>query len=208
MQKIWIIGCGGHARSVADVMLDYMPDAELVFTDPNARKGEYLLAGKFPVLPFDETVILDGEKYIIAVGSNQERKEIAQRLAAFVRNNISVISKRAYVSQFSKIDCGCFVSDAAHVGPEAQIGSNCIINTGAVVEHEVSVGAFSHISVNAAICGRSRIGENVFLGAGATVIDKISICDGVIIGAGSVVISDIWEPGVYVGVPARKIKRF
>ena len=43
-------------------------------------------------------------------------------------------------------------------------------------------------------------------GAGSTIIDKVKICDYVVIGAGAVVTDDITKPGIYVGIPARKIK--
>ena len=58
----------------------------------------------------------------------------------------------------------------------------------------------------AVVAGRARIGRNVFVGAGAVVIDSISVCDDVVIGAGAVVTSSIDEAGVYVGVPARRMK--
>lgn len=49
------------------------------------------------------------------------------------------------------------------------------------------------------------LGDNVVLGANAVLIGPLTICDNVLIGAMSLVNSDIAEPGVYVGTPARKI---
>jgi len=43
------------------------------------------------------------------------------------------------------------------------------------------------------------------IGAGVVILDKVSICSNVTIGAGSVVTRDINVPGVYVGIPAKKI---
>ena len=45
MKKINIIGCGGHARSVADVILGRYPDIEIVFWDVNAGKDEMIFSG-------------------------------------------------------------------------------------------------------------------------------------------------------------------
>jgi len=45
----------------------------------------------------------------------------------------------------------------------------------------------------------------VFLGAGSVVIDSISVASNVVIGAGGVVVAAIDSPGVYVGVPVRRI---
>jgi serine acetyltransferase len=87
----------------------------------------------------------------------------------------------------------------------AMEATSSIINTGAVVEHDCAIGECSHIAVRACIAGRSRLGDCVFLGAGAVVIDSISIASHVIIGAGGVVVAAIDSPGVYAGVPVRRI---
>jgi maltose O-acetyltransferase len=50
------------------------------------------------------------------------------------------------------------------------------------------------------------IGDNVQIGAGAIVLGGVTICDNVLVGAGAVVNKNIDEAGIYVGVPARKIK--
>ena len=52
------------------------------------------------------------------------------------------------------------------------------------------------------------IGNNVVIGQGSSLLGPITICDNVLIGAMSLVNKDITEPGVYVGIPVRKIARF
>jgi serine acetyltransferase len=49
------------------------------------------------------------------------------------------------------------------------------------------------------------LGDNVVIGANSVVLGPIDICDDVMIGALSLVNRSISEPGVYVGVPARKV---
>ncbi len=50
-----------------------------------------------------------------------------------------------------------------------------------------------------------NIGSKNFFGAGSIIKDKITIGDNITIGAGSVVTKDTLNPGVYVGMPARKV---
>lgn len=208
MEKIRLIGCGGHARSVADAFLGRFPDASLRFYDVYAEDGETILLGGYCAYALHHiNEEEDDIPIFIAIGDNQERKEYASKYCN-EHNLISVISISSMVSRFSRIGYENFMGNMAYVGPGANIGNFNIINTSAVVEHEVQVGDFTHISVNTTVCGRSRIGSNVFLGAGSTVIDKIMICDNVVVGANSVVVNDIDVPGVYVGNPARIIKRY
>ena len=51
-----------------------------------------------------------------------------------------------------------------------------------------------------------EIGSDIWIGANVTICKGVRICDHVVVGANSVVTKSITEPGVYAGVPARKIK--
>ncbi len=201
--RVAIIGCGGHARSVADVLIDngYV---RLSFFDKMAVSNEIIMGG-YAVRSLDELDIREFDKYVIAIGDNEKRCKIAKKYKEY-KKNMSVISKRSYVGHDVKLGEGVFVGHGSYIGPEASIGDGCIINTNAIVEHQSEVNDFSHISVNSTICGKSRIGKGVFLGAGATIIDKISVCDNTVIGAGAVVVSDILDSGIYGGIPASRIK--
>lgn len=203
--RIAIIGCGGHARSVADVLMDNDPDTNLVFFDSAAKRDE-LIFGRFHVFPIEGFKLDELDAFFVAVGDNRERAKFLEETKEHRDKLINVISRSAYLGFSNCLGIGTLIARNAHVGPESHIGDGCIINTSAVIEHEVRIGDLSHVSVNATVCGRCRIGNNVLIGAGATVKDSVSICNDVIVGAGATVITDIDERGIYVGVPIRKIK--
>ena len=59
---------------------------------------------------------------------------------------------------------------------------------------------------NAIIHG-AIIGNDVLVGMGAVVMDNAVVPDGTIIAAGAVVLANtVLEPGIWAGVPARKVK--
>ena len=126
----------------------------------------------------------------------------------------------------------CFIAENAAVIGDVVIGDDCSIWYGAVLRGEVNAirlgdrvniqdGAVLHtlyrrsvveigndVSVghNAVIHG-ARIGNNVLVGMGAVLLDNVIVPDNTIIAAGAVVLSNsVLEPGVYAGVPARKVK--
>lgn len=197
---IAIYGCGGHARSVADVLIHNGVN-EMIFIDKNAKKNEVIY--KNPVLKFMPSDLL-GPQFFLAIGDNAKRKEMYACLPNC--NFCNVISRNAYLGSDCVIGSGNFIANYAYIGPDVHIGNHTIINTHAVVEHECEIGDFCHIAPNSIISGRSIIGNNVFLGAGVTVIDKINIASNILVGANSTVISDLTQNGVYVGSPAKKIK--
>lgn len=197
-EKIILFGCGGHSRSVADVLILNNPGVSLAFVDENARKNETIFG--FIVMQRVESPELP---YIFAIGDNGKRKMKYDEIGS--SRLISVISRNAHLGQQCRIGTGCFIGNFCHIGPDAEIGDNTIINTAAVIEHEVKIGRHCHIGPRSVISGRSSIGDLSFIGTGAVVKDNIAICSGVIVGAGATVIRNIHEPGTYVGTPVRKV---
>ena len=202
--QVYVFGCGGHARSICDILLGNDPGAQVTFIDEEARDKETILG--FPVVKRSKMNQTVEHQFFVAIGDNFQRGRVFDHLPQ--AKMINIVALTAHVGTNAKIGRGCFIGNNSHVGPEACIGDNVIINNGAIIEHEVEIGDHCHIAPNAIISGRTTVGKHVFLGVGATIIDKITVCSQVLIGAGSVVVEDIVESGVYVGIPARKIKEY
>jgi sugar O-acyltransferase (sialic acid O-acetyltransferase NeuD family) len=197
-----LVGCGGHARSVADIALD-CGIAELLFVDERGRDDE-AIAG-FRVVRTWPAAIGEGWAAFPALGAANGRRAAVAAIRARHLPLATLVSRRAYVGHAATIGGGTLVAHAAHVGPYARVGEATIINTAAVVDHESVIGDYAHVAVNAAIAGRCRVGRHAFVGAGAVLIDNVSIADDVTVGAGAVVVDNIELPGVYVGTPARRV---
>lgn len=201
-QGLLILGFGGHARAVADVALA-MGITQLAFEDKKARPGESF--NGYQVRARWDEPLPEGWAAFGASGNGVEREAQWCRINAADWPRATLIAPSASVGVGCQLGPGSIVGHQAHIGPKVKVGVGCIINSGAVVDHEAVVGDFTHVSINATVAGRCQIGRQVMLGAGAVVIDKVCVGGGIVVGAGTVVISDIWEPGTYVGVPARML---
>ncbi len=131
-----------------------------------------------------------------------------------------------------KIGERCFIAENAVIVGDVVIGDDCSIWYGAVLRGDVNSiivgdrvniqdGAVLHttykesiveigndVSVghNAIVHG-ARVGNDVLVGMGAILMDNAVIPDGTIIAAGAVVLTNaVLEPGVYAGIPAKRIK--
>ena len=208
-KKVVIIGAGGHAKVVADI-IEKSGDRVYGFLDDNIETGTYLenkenwkvigdLNSRFS-LPITHKDL----EFIIAIGNNETRKKIVEN-----NNEIkyyTAIHPKANIGTNVTIGEGTVIMANACINPFAKIGKHCIINTGAVVEHDNLIEDYVHISPNATLCGTVKIGQNTHIGAGATIINNISITNDCIIGAASLVTKDIKENGTYIGAPVKKIK--
>ena len=196
MNRLIIIGASGHGKVVADIAaLNGYKDIVFLDDDENIKEcAGYPVIGKSTEAP-------DGEVFV-AVGNAETRK----RLMELYKGKIQpvLIHPSAVVAESVEVTAGSVVMAGAVINPGVKIGKGCIINTSSSVDHDCVVEEFCHVSVGAHLSGTVVVGTGTWIGAGATVINNVNICAGCMIGAGAVVIKDINEPGMYVGVPAKK----
>lgn len=137
-------------------------------------------------------------------GVRRTRFEMAKaRGYAFV----SYVSSRASVWPDLKIGENVLIYEHAIIQPFARIGSNCIIRSGAHISHHCEVADHAFVAAEVAMGGEGRVGEQAFVGVGAVLRDRIRIAERSFIGAGAVVVQDTEPNGVYVGNPARQVRK-
>jgi len=201
MNRLIIIGAGGHGKVLAD-NAQKNGYTDVFFVDDYASGAcvGFPIIGKIA----DIESFNDGKTdFIIGIGNNEIRKNIANRYDV---HWITLIHPSAQVGIQVSVGRGCAVMAGAVINACTTIGEHCIINSGAVVEHDNQIGDFVHISPGACVAGFSSVGESTWVGVGASVINKVRICENCTIGAGAVVLKSIEESGTYVGIPASEIE--
>jgi sugar O-acyltransferase (sialic acid O-acetyltransferase NeuD family) len=198
-----IFGAGGHGRVVADAALLTGNWLRMLASDRDpARCSGDLVPGVRLLSPHEASAAASAVHVAIGNATSRER-EVAQFPAGMLA---TVAHPGASISGLAQLAPGCFVAARAVVAPGASLGTAVIVNHGAVVDHDVTVGDFSHIAPLVALGGGVQVGRRVLVGSGCSVLPGLRIGDDVVIGAGSVVADHLPEPGVYAGVPARRLK--
>lgn len=188
IQKLILIGCGGHSKSIIDVI-----------ESSNEFKIEGLIGldhelGKtvcgYRVIGTDKNLSNIRNNCSFAfialgkIGKSENRKRIKIILDNFkfsypkIKSSGSYISKNAYFGEGTSIGHGVVINAGAN------IGNHCIINSNSLIEHDVKIGNFTHVSTGALINGNVEIGENSFIGSGAIIRENLKIPNNSIISAG------------------------
>lgn len=201
--QLVIFGAGGHGRVVADAALVAGRWTRVWATDRDPARCGGLLLPQVQLLPPEEALSMEVEVHV-AIGDPRARERELAALGG--RGLASVVHPRAAVSPLAALGPACFVAAQAVIAPAAQLGICVILNHGAVVDHDVQVGDYSHVAPLACLGGGVRIGRRVLVGSGAHVLPGVCVADDVVIGAGAVVRHPIDSPGVYAGVPARRLR--
>ena len=123
----------------------------------------------------------------------------------------------------------CYIGDNSFIGPfveiqgNVRIGKNCRVQSHSFICEKTTIDNDCFISHGVMFVNDlfkdgkrsfgnkkkwkgAKIGKRVLIGTNATIL-PIKICNGVVIGAGAVVTKDINVRGVYVGNPARILRK-
>mgnify|MGYP003706954311 CR=1 FL=1 len=200
VNKLIIVGAGGHGKVVYDVAESMGVFSELYFLD-----DDRLLLGDFyksKVIGSSREVnrYLNDYGFIVAIGDNAIREKILLELKSIDATIEVLVHSKALISSTVNIGVGTVVMPNVIINADSSIGDGVVLNSGCIIEHDCKVDDFCHISPNTTICGTVNVGKNSWIGAGAMVINNLNICENVVIGAGSVVLRNIDKSGTYVGV--------
>lgn len=210
--KTVIIGAGGHARVILEI-LSYDRNIEVVALIDNVFPTHsqtekimgILVYGDHSVLP--EMFKNGGVKAaIIGVGKNNTRRAYFWQIKSMGVEMVNAIHPTANIAHNVKIGKGVVIAANATVAASVEIGDNVIVNTGAIIEHEDILEDHVHIASGVVLAGRVKVKQGAFIGSGSVVKEYITIGRNAIIGAGSVVLEDIPDNTVAVGAPAKVIK--
>ena len=137
-----------------------------------------------------------------------------------IRGKSPVIGERAYLAESAAVigdvtvgdDCSIWFGavlradvGAIRIGDRVNIQDNAVLHatydrSECIIGNDVSIGHGAN--VHGAI-----IGDDVIIGMGAIVMDNTVVPPGTIIAAGAVVpANQKLEPGIYAGIPARRLR--
>ncbi len=207
--KIIIIGGGGHAKSLIDLINSTRSYKIVGIVDPNIKIGTKILDIK--VLGTDNKLNYFrkmGIKFLAlglgSEGNNQKRFRLWKKFVDKGFRFPKLIHKKSIISKHSLIHDGVQVFANSVINAGSVIRDISVINTHSVVEHDCKIGLNVFTGIGVKICGRTKIDNNVFLGANSCILPKIKIEKNALIAAGALVNKDIKKNLKVKGVPAKK----
>ena len=179
MQKIILVGGGGHCRSVIDVIEEEKRYEIVGIVDKKELIGTKIFG--YEVIGCDDdlkNLIKKTSNAIVTVGqikSNTIRVRLFKLLKQLGYTLPSIISPLAYVSKYAFIDEGSVIMHDVLVNANVKVGKNCIINSKALLEHDVVVKDNSHISTASVLNGGVVVEQDTFVGSGAIIKEGVEV---------------------------------
>lgn len=212
MQKIVILGAGGLAREVLDVILacnsvaaEYEP---LGFIDDNPAMHNKILNG-FPVLGgfnWFDSVETSSLRAVCVIGSPASRYKVVQKAVNRGLRFCNLVHPTAVVTQFVSVGEGTVITAGCVLTNQIRIGDHVYLNLNCTVGHDCVIEDYCNINPGVHISGNVRIKEGCDIGTGAVIVQNVVIGEWTIVGAGAVVVGDVPPNVTSVGVPAKTVK--
>jgi sugar O-acyltransferase (sialic acid O-acetyltransferase NeuD family) len=200
-RAFFLFGAGGHSKVVIEAWVAAGNRWQAVFDDNGAHHGGVLLG--VPIKVYAEGVLPRDALIHVAIGDNNAREAVSNRLLTHGLQPFTVNHPRAEISASARFGDGCFIAAAAIVSVHAHVGRGVIVNHAAIVDHDCLVEDWCHLAPGSTLGGGVKVGKRVLIGSGATVLPGRRIGDGARVGAGAVVTENVREGATVVGIPAR-----
>lgn len=203
-----LIGAGGLATQVMDVVTRMNPSARIAFFDNITPRQIGDTKFGFDIYQ-NYTELIENfpthqGEVIMALASIQAKQEINLFLKA---NAISCKQITAHTALMGTrnvhLGNGTIIMEQCIIESNVQIGDLCLINTASKIFHDTKIGDLCEIAPNCSVLGKCTIGNRVFIGANATILPGTTIEDDVIIGAGSIVTKNVTSGTRVKGNPAK-----
>jgi len=192
--KLALFGYGGHAREVAAQM-----NLDVTFFVDDKYANEV----SKPISTFDPEVY----RMMVAVADSKDREKIVKKLPENTSYFTFVHPTALLMSKDIEIGIGSFIGAYSILTTNITIGNHGILNRGNQIGHDSKIGDFFSAMPGAIVSGNVRINDCVYMGNNSSIKEKILVNSNVIIGSNAAVVKNIIASGVYVGVPAKFLKK-
>lgn len=209
MQRIVILGAGGHGHEVLDIVSAVNAVAPtydfLGFLDDGiAVQGGASQGGVLG--PIAELERIDAD-YLVGVASPDVRRKLDGVARGWGRTPATVVHPAATVGIDVRLGPGAVLAAGVRITTRVSLGRQVHCNVNATINHDCVVGDYTTLTPGARLAGSVTVGDGCYLGIGSVVIEGVKLGEGTVVGAGAAVIRDTSAGVTVVGVPARRLAR-
>ena len=211
MENIIIIGSGGHAKVIIDIV-----EKEGLYNIVGLLNAHPKLGGKilgYTILGKDTDLPEIAEDHsisgvIIAIGDNFTRSKVVSRIKRESPrlSFFSAIHPNTTIASDVSIGQGAVIMAGVSINATSSIGEFCILNTNSSLDHDSQMGDFSSLAPGVTVGGECQIGKYSAINIGATLFPRIKIGKHSVIGGGALVNKSFGSFKVVYGCPAKKIR--
>ncbi len=205
-----ILGAGGFAREVAVILADLKHQVTGYTSDnPEQWNQKLTYADCLGTIESVQEIMIH---FVPGIGSPGVRRQLVERALEKLWRPRTVISPHAHMPNVTCSDIlrnsrGTVICAGVAATVDIKIGDYVNINLNCTLGHDCVIEDYVNLSPSVNVSGYVHIEEGADIGTGAVLLPGVRIGKGAIIGAGAVVNKNVPPGEVWVGVPAKPLKR-
>lgn len=188
-----LFGFGGHAREVAVQM-----GGHVTFFVSNGYEHDIAK----PISEFNP----EEYKMMVAVANPKDKFDIVQSLPKNTKYFNFIHPTALIMDPLIEIGEGTFIGAYSILTTNIKLGNHSILNRHNQIGHDTIIGNYFSAMPGAIVSGGCKIYDCVYMGNNSSIRENLSIHSLSTIGMNAAVVKDINGSGVYVGLPAKRIK--
>lgn len=209
---IAIVGAGGFGREVVNIIgainAAGTGDWDLIGVvddQPSDLNLQRLAVNQITYLGPVDQLLADGPDtpFVIAIGSPQTRRAIAERLESAGHSPAILVHPDATVGSATTLGPGSIICAGARLTTNITVGRHVHIDCNATVGHDTTLGDFVRLNPASSVSGDCVIEEDVLIGVAAAILNQLRIGAGATVGGSACVVRDVQSGATVKGVPAR-----
>jgi acetyltransferase EpsM len=199
---VWVIGAGGHGKSVISVLRASGYTVAAVVDDDPALWGTTLL--EVPIVgAISELSKHANVRAVIAIADNRIRKEVAESFPHV--EWVTLVYPQNYTNPLARIGPGTVVFPGAAIGVDVSIGAHVIVSGQCAVGHDTVIEDYAQLGPGTIVAGEAFVGEGTFLAMGSMVAQQVRVGEWSILGAGAAALHDLPPRCKAFGIPAKPV---
>lgn len=210
MLDIVIVGAGGFAREIRDLLPDCLPESEYRFKGflgKDQGVGEDADVAKLTLADPESYQPEANDRFVLAIGNMDARKRTVEALLSKGGQFVTLVHPTSLVSKTAQLGAGVIVYPFAVVSNETVVGDYAKLNYYASAGHNVTIGKYCLLAPYATVNGFSVLEECVYLSTHSTIAPVVTVGERSKVSANSAVMRDVPANCLVHGVPGRVTRR-
>jgi acetyltransferase EpsM len=215
-KKVIILGGLGNGSVIANAIVDANKRGDTEWEFSGYLNDRIDIGGSiegFPVLgKLNDCVKFAENGYffintIFRIDGQQERVDLFESFHIPDKKLASFIHPLTYIAPNVQLGAGTVVMPNVSISSGTSFGKGCLIMVGATIGHNNKIGKYCHFAAQCCLGAYMNIGDGVHIGLNATTRENTTIGKNATLGMGSVLTKDIGENEIWVGNPAKFLRK-
>jgi sugar O-acyltransferase (sialic acid O-acetyltransferase NeuD family) len=215
-KKVIILGGIGNGSVIANAIIDANKRGDNTWQVEGYINDRITIGEKIEDLPVlgktnEIKSFIDKDYYFIntifRIDGQQERINLFESFGIPVEKLATFIHPLSYIAPNVKLGHGSVIMPNVSISSGTSFDLSCLIMVGATIGHDNKVGKYCHFAAQCCVGAYTNIKDGVHIGLNATTRENITIGQNSTLGMGSVLTKDIGDNEIWVGNPARFLRK-